>query len=313
MGGLQLLFYISILVFVVGVVYKGVKLARMPLHLRWDLYPIPHEGGGRGEYGGSYYEEVEWWTKPANVAISSELKEVAKEILFIQSMYHNNKPLWVFSFPFHFGLYLSVAFVVLVYVGAILSMLGTTVAAESAGLLGRLVYFLTLGCGLSGAVLAGLGAIGLFFSRIFRRELRRTSVWTDYINVALLAAVFTTTIWTWATVDPTFAGARAFAAGLIRFQPVPALEPVAWVHYLLAAVFLLWLPFTHMTHFVGKYFTYHKVRWEDHPNIRGSRLERAVVDALGYRIDWAAPHIKTGGSWAEAATDTGSKGEDEHE
>ena len=81
MGGLQVLFYISTLVFVVGVVYKGVKMARMPLHLRWDLYPIPHEGGGKGKYGGSYYEEVEWWTKPANIAISNEMKEAAKEIL----------------------------------------------------------------------------------------------------------------------------------------------------------------------------------------------------------------------------------------
>ena len=111
MGGLQLFFYASILAFVIGTVYKLIKLSRMPLHLRWDLYPIPHEKG-KGDYGGSYYEEVEWWTKPASVSISSEVKEMAKEILFIQSMYHNNRPLWLFSFPFHFGLYLSIVFVV---------------------------------------------------------------------------------------------------------------------------------------------------------------------------------------------------------
>ncbi|HPI32184.1 MAG TPA: hypothetical protein PLR32_02635, partial [candidate division Zixibacteria bacterium] len=46
---------------------------------------------------------------------------------------------------------------------------------------------------------------------------------------------------------------------------------------------------THMTHFVGKYFTYHKVRWEDHPNIRGSRIEAAVAKALGYPLTWSAP------------------------
>jgi nitrate reductase gamma subunit len=313
MGGLQVLFYISTLVFVVGVIYKGVRLARMPLHLRWDLYPIPHEGGGRGAYGGSYFEEVDWWTKPANIAISNEIKEAAKEILFIQSMYHNNRPLWMFSFPFHFGLYLSIAFVALIYIGAILGLLGTAVTVESTSFIGRAVYHLTWVFGLSGAVLAGLGAVGLFFSRIFRRELRRTSVWTDYFNVALLAAVFATTLWTWATVDPTFAATRAFAAGLIAFKPVPAMEPIAYVHYMLAALFLLWLPFTHMTHFVGKYFTYHKVRWEDHPNLQGSKMERAVVEALGYKIKWSAPHIKSGGSWAEAATDAGSDEGDKNE
>ena len=66
---------------------------------------------------------------------------------------------------------------------------------------------------------------------------------------------------------------------------------------------MIYLPFTHMTHFVGKYFTYHKVRWEDSPNVKGSELERRIGEALGYRLTWSAPHIKTGGSWAEAATE----------
>jgi hypothetical protein len=59
-----------------------------------------------------------------------------------------------------------------------------------------------------------------------------------------------------------------------------------------------------MTHFVGKYFTYHKVRWEDHPNIRGGKIEEAITKALGYRISWSAAHIKPGTTWAQAATDT---------
>ncbi|MBD3258119.1 nitrate reductase [candidate division GN15 bacterium] len=302
MGGLEIFFYVALVVFVIGTAYKARKIATMPLHLRWDLYPIPHEKG-KGEYGGSYYEEVEWWTKPANVSISSEMKEMSKEILFIQSMFHNNKPLWIFSFPFHFGLYLSIVYVVLVWLSAILMQFDFTVAAD-AGALGMIIYWATLGFGIAGAALGLFGAVGLLLSRVFKYELRTTSVWSDYFNLFLLAGVFATTLIAWATVDSTLAGAREFIAALITFEAAGPMPTIAVVHFVLSAAFLFWLPFTHMTHFVGKYFTYHKVRWEDHPNIQGSDLEKAVTSSLGYKIQWAAPHIKSGGSWAEAATAT---------
>ena len=60
------------------------------------------------------------------------------------------------------------------------------------------------------------------------------------------------------------------------------------------------------THFVGKYFTYHKVRWQDEPNRRGSGIEKAILKALNTKQDWAAPHIKTGATWADAATEPGN-------
>jgi nitrate reductase gamma subunit len=304
MSGLQLLMYLALIVFVAGTAYKVVKIMRMPVHLRWDLYPIPHEKG-RNSYGGSYYEEVDWWTKPAQVTMAGEVKAMGKEIFFIQSMFEHNRPLWAFSFPFHIGLYLSVGFTLLVYLGAILLKANVAVAAD-AGTIGRIVYYLTVICGLAGAVLGGFGAIGLFFSRLSKKELRLSSNRTDYFNLLLLLAVFVTTIWVW-TADPTFGSLRAFIGGLITFSPTGSLPAITVVNMALAAVFLLWLPATHMTHFAGKYFTYHKVRWEDHPNIRGSKLEAAITEALGYKIDWSAPHIKKGGTWAEAATSNDHK------
>jgi nitrate reductase gamma subunit len=302
MSGLQLLFLASILVFVIGVLLRAVKLARMPLHLRWDLYPIPHEKG-KGHYGGSYYEEVDWWTKPAQISRVAELKAMAKEILFIQSMYHHNRPLWLFSFPFHFGLYLLIVFVLLIGLGGILKLSGGAVSPESSSGLTAAIYHATIVFGVAGAFAGALGALGLLASRVFKAELRRTSVWSDYFNIVLLLAVFVSLLWMWSTVDPGFSMARGFIAGLISFSSAPPLAGVARLHFILAAVFLLWLPFTHMTHFVGKYFTYHSIRWEDHPNIKGSRLERAVIEALGNKITWSAPHIRTGGTWAEAATE----------
>ncbi len=305
MFALQLVMYISLVVFFVGTVYKLIQIARMPLHIRWDLYPIPHEKG-RGSYGGSYFEEVDWWTKPNNTSTVGELKAMGKEIFFIQSMYEHNRSLWVFSFPFHIGLYFSVGFVLMAFLGGALELGGLAVA-PTGNVAGALVYYITIICALAGAALGTLGAIGLFFSRMGKRELRSSTVRTDYFNLVLIAAIFVTTIWTWLAADQSFAQLRAFTAGMISFSGVPSLPTIEVIFLALSSLFLLWLPMTHMTHFVGKYFTYHKVRWEDHPNLKGSKLEEAVTEALGYKITWSAPHIKSGGSWADAATASDTK------
>lgn len=306
MSGLQLFMYVALAIFVIGTVYKMIRIANMPLHIRWDLYPIPHEKG-KGHYGGSYFEEVDWWTKPANTTMIGELKEMGKEIVFIQSMYHHNKPLWVFSFPFHFGLYLLVGFVLLLILGGIFELSGVTVAATGTGWLAVLVHHLTILTGVIGSVLVTLGALGLFFSRLGKYELRSASVWTDYFNVLLLAAIGVTTFALWLGPDAGYAQARGFMAALVSFSAPPPLPGLLTAHFVLAGVFVLWLPMTHMTHFVGKYFTYHKVRWEDHPNVHGGKVESAVSEALGYNITWSASHIKGGGTWAEAATATDEK------
>ena len=54
----------AISIFVLGNLCRVVKAMLMPVHLRWDLYPIPKGPRDRQRYGGSYFEETEWWTKP---------------------------------------------------------------------------------------------------------------------------------------------------------------------------------------------------------------------------------------------------------
>ncbi|ODA40281.1 hypothetical protein DSBG_2967 [Desulfosporosinus sp. BG] len=47
--------YLSILLFVGISAYKAYQFAKMPLHGRMELYPVPKEKGF--EHGGSFYEE----------------------------------------------------------------------------------------------------------------------------------------------------------------------------------------------------------------------------------------------------------------
>lgn len=298
MSGLQLASYLALGFFIIFVAFKMIRIARMPIHLRWDLYPIPHERGKA--YGGSYFEEVDWWTKPRRASFFSELRVVVAEILFIQSLFRHNRRLWIFSFPFHLGLYCLVAFALLLIFGGITETARMEIAAGSAGTFGAGVYYLTIALGSAGWILASLGAIGLLLSRIFRAELRKASLRSDYFNLIFLLAVFVTGFFSWVTVDQVYALLRGFVQSLVSFQPSPAMPSIVAVQLWIIVALMFYFPFTHMTHMFGKYFTYHRVRWEDHPNLRGSRIEKAVTEALGYPLTWAGPHIRKG-TWAEAA------------
>lgn len=293
MTWLQWLFYPALAACVIGTGYKVVKIARMPMHLRWDLYPIPHERG-KSHYGGSYYEEVDWWTRPIKRSLVGELWGVAKEIFLIQSMYHHNRHLWVFSLPFHLGLYLMVGFVALLGLGVVWNA-------------GSGLPFITTICGVAGAIPMTLGGIGLLISRITKPELRGSSLRTDYFNLLLLIAIGGTLTGVMLGGAAGFDQVRAFIGGIVTFSAIPEISVLVTVHIVLAAIFMLWLPMTHMTHFVGKYFTYHRVRWEDHPNVRGGEIEGSVVKSLDRRITWSGPHIKSGGTWKEAASESGKE------
>jgi nitrate reductase gamma subunit len=305
---LQLMFYLSFLVFVIVMIMKALKISNMPLHLRWDLYPIPHEKG-KSEYGGSYFEELNWWIKPKRISIANEIKEMGKEIIFVHSLMQNNRPLWVFSFPFHFGMYLLIGFVVMLVLSAILELSGTAVSTASTTGFAVVVSYLTTVFGIIGWILASFGALGLLLNRMFNKDLRRASVRADYFNLILLLAIFVIGLVSSFVLEPPNAELRRFVGSLISFQAAGGLHTATAIQLWLMIILLVYLPFTHMAHFLGKYFTYHKVRWEDAANLRGNKIEMAVKEGLGYKINWSASHIKSGGTWAEAATEENSKDE----
>ena len=45
--------YLGLVVFIAAVLKRIVAYKRNPMHLRWELYPVAHEGGGKASYGGS--------------------------------------------------------------------------------------------------------------------------------------------------------------------------------------------------------------------------------------------------------------------
>ena len=51
--------YICLLASLAACIVRGLRYARAPMHLRWELYPVPHEEAKRAAYGGSRYEDTD--------------------------------------------------------------------------------------------------------------------------------------------------------------------------------------------------------------------------------------------------------------
>jgi nitrate reductase gamma subunit len=299
-----LLAYAGIAVFVVAVIARIRMYARMPMHLRWELYPVPHEAT-RAAHGGSYLEEAEWWLKKREVSKTAELKAMGTEILFLEALHKHNRPMWRSSFPFHFGLYMVSAATVLMLAGGVVSQLAGGFAASG---LGGLWYGAVVVVGAVGLALSLYGAIGLLKRRLTSPDLADFTTSADLFNLAFFVVAFGVAFVTFALFDRDFALVSSFVRNLVTFR----LEPVAGgtaglmvgLSVVLLSALVAYIPLTHMSHFVGKYFAYHSVRWDDAPNLKGGPKEAAIMANLMQKVTWAAPHIQSNGekNWVELAT-----------
>lgn len=267
------------------------------MHGRWELYPVPKEKG-RGEYGGSYYEETKWYEKPREITIYGEIKDMLKEMLFIKNLFVNQRPLWWFSYALHLGIYLLVLWTVMLFVGAITEIFGINVVADG-GLWAAFVYYVTLLSGGIGAILVAFGSGILFLRRIFLESMKKYTSPQDYFNLLFIFVVVVTGILVWIS-DPAFNYGRNIARSLLTFSPIEA-NGLLTIHILLLGLLLFYIPQTKMSHYVAKYFTFHKVLWENEPNLPGSKIEQKVRESLAIkpRNNWSAPHFQTDNSSTE--------------
>ena len=297
---LVLVSYALLAIFFVAFIVRSLKIARMPVHLRWELAPIPHERG-KGHYGGSYLEEPEWWSKPREKDHIAEITYMVKEIAFLKALFEHNRRLWWFSFPFHAGLYLLTAMVGLLVISGLAGLAGLT----TPGFLTTLIRVLAA----TGYILGGAGALGLVFSRLLQPELRSIATPLTYLNLFVLLAFFITGAWAVFSLPGFTAGLTAFLGALFSANLAAQFPAILTTHLFLAGLFLAYLPFTPMMHFVAKYFTYHEVRWNDDPLVPDSKTAREIQELLQQPVTWAGPHLKANGkkNWVDIVTDVDKK------
>ncbi len=305
MTGILWVLYAAVAIFLIAVISRGVKIARTPLHLRWELYPVPHEGK-RARHGGSRLEEVDWWTKAMREDHLGDLRVMIPEILLLKGLWEHNRRLWFPSWALHFGLYLLIGNIVLALIAAIMQLVGAG-GLESGFYRFLLSFMAVLFWG--GNSLGLLGAVLMLGYRIGDAGLRRFASPSHYFNLLLLGAIFLTGL-VWQAGN---AGQPAVLSGLwvgvLSAGPLPELGGWGMANLGLALFFIVYLPFTHMSHFFTKYFTYHAIRWEDTPNLPGGKLEKRILANVSRKPTWAAPHVQADGTktWADLAGETGTE------
>lgn len=290
---LLMLAYLAIMVFAIALIYRIAKYARMPVHLRWELYPVAHEKDRPS--GGSYLEDLDWWTKPRHKSLFGEIKFMASELFFFTLYYRLNRKYWYAVYPFHLGIFLLLGWLALLLIGAITLIFGVEVSGVSTNAWGMLIYVLTAITGAAGFIIISLSCLGLLLKRSIDRALKLYTTRVDYFNLTLILLITLSGLIAWFSIDPAFATNRAFTKSLLTLTPLPGINPLIYVHILLTCLFIIYMPFTSMMHYVAKYFTFHKVRWDDEPNL-GGRYSEKVKHLLKQPTTWSADHINPGNS-----------------
>ncbi len=295
--------YLAFLIFVVTVLYRFFRIANTPAHLRWDLYPVPHEGFKKAKYGGSYYEELDWWEKPRHVSLVSELSVMIPEILLLKGVWESNRNLWFWSWAFHFGLYLATLMAGLIVVSAIVG------PASSFGTLLTKIAGITV---ISSYILGGIGCAGMLVKRLFDSKLKIFTTAGSIFNLIFILAIFVSglkaisgiNIFT-ADQSNIIGQLQIFVTGLATFDSSVTIHSSVIWHIGISLAFMVYMPFTHMSHFIMKWFTYHHIRWNDEPNVTGSKLEKQILENLTLKPTWAAKHLRADGTktWVDIATE----------
>jgi nitrate reductase gamma subunit len=156
------------------------------------------------------------------------------------------------------------------------------------------LLYATLIIGGTGDVLGIIGGVGLLARRLINPVLRDYTTWPDYLNLILVLLPLISGMVAW-TYDPYFNLAREFMLSLVSASTVPYLPPAVIVNVVFTQVLIAYIPFTKITHFIGKYFTYHKVLWDDEPNL--GQLDDEIRSLTALRLPWNATHIRRDESW----------------
>jgi nitrate reductase gamma subunit len=306
--GFYTLSYLCILVFILAAGYRVYRQLTLPVHVRWEIYPVQHETTDKLAHGGSYMEEVNWWEKQHGSSLWNEVKYMVPEILFIRGLWKENRSLWWVSFPFHFGLYLMIATFGLLVLNTLLVLWGGD-TVPAGGAIRTLLNGLIVSVGWIGLVLGVIGSVGTLCRRLADRDLRDYSSVIDYFNILFILLFFLFAFLTGLFVDPLLEGAKAYAFALLTGghslnSYVPGQSCCGRVTIVLASLLVAYVPLTHMSHMFMKYFLYHNVKWDDAPNRRGGAIEAAILKNLALKPTWNAKHIEADGqkSWLDIAS-----------
>jgi nitrate reductase gamma subunit len=283
----------AIFIFLVLAIYRVLVIIRQPVHLRWELAPIPHEKG-KGKYGGSYLEEYEWWRKPRKHSIIAPIVYMLREIFLMRGIWKNNRSLWPYSSSLHAGIYLFILTLLLCIINAVFVI--TDVSASVLNVFHHIASITAI----AGYIAGTPGSIGLILKRRLDNNYRPFTTRSLYFRLVFLGAVFVSGIWAWSTTPLFAAETSKFVKNLVTLDSGITAAPALATHIIISLLFIIYLPLTDMLHFITKYFTHHAVRWNDAP--LDEKMDKKMLGLVTRPIRWSAPHAGSGKSWVETAS-----------
>ena len=237
-----LLFYIAMIVLIVGLTRKILQYKRVPAPLKIPVTPAPVTRGG-------------------------VLYRMFTEVVFFNSLFRSSKWTWLFGWIFHLALLLAF-FRHLRYVVGPDTWLWTLINLELVQSAGKYAGFAMV-----------IGLAGLFGRRVFVDRVRYISSPSDYLMLLLLAAIAISGLLMSFVSHVDIVSLKAFIMGLFLFdwQNMPT-DPLILVHVSLVLFLAVITPISKLLHAPGMFFAPTRYQVDDprerrHVSDWGSELE----------------------------------------
>ncbi len=299
-----LLGYLAALCFICLACLKIKSYKSTPMHVRWELYPVPHEGPVKEAYGGSFMEETEWWTKPRHIEHWGDIKGILVEVLCLKATYEHNPKLWLRTYPFHFGMYMLMGGTIILVLSVILMLLGVDPHGPFLTFVSNVISAVVL----VGAFCIVGGGIALIQRRLVDPGLAKYSTIEHFVNLGAFVLFGLLTLCAWAFNPSYFEMASTLVRNIFTFNWAPLSSTFFGLSMLVGFALLILIPTTNMRHLILKYFMYHDIRWGDTPTPYSEKNQKTINELLQLKPTWSADHIRGDGlkNWVDVATDNPS-------
>ena len=301
-----LLAYLSFAAFLILCVSKiRGYCAASPLHVRWEIYPVPQEGK-KAAYGGSFMENSDWWLKGRHVEHIYDILGIFKEVLLLEATFKHNHKLWFRTYPFHLGMYLLMGGTILLFLTVIAGLLGASPLWNPKEMGGFVTFMHNV---LNAVVLLGAfcifgGGISLILRRMHDKGLAVYTSREHYLNIGAFVLFALMTLAAWAFNADYIQVAAIFVHSLLTFSCEPLNNVLFELSMFLGFFVMIWIPLSNMQHLLLKYFMYHDIRWNDVPTPASEKNQQLIPELLKKQVTWAAPHIAGDGTpktWLDVA------------
>lgn len=214
-----IMFYLAMLILVVGVTRKIIQYARTPAPLK-----IP--------------------TTPAPVTKAGVVWRMATEVVLFNSLFKSNRWIWIFGWMFHFALLL-----------AFLRHLRYVFTPDC--LIWPLINnWLVLNAGKYGAYAMLFGLAGLLARRFLVDRVRYISSPSDYLMLILIMGIAASGTWMSFINHVDIIQLKEFVLGLLTFSPqaLPT-DGVLLTHLTLVLILMVIFPISKLLHAPGVFFS----------------------------------------------------------